>query len=187
MAAPGLLFIAEAYWDMEWTLQQQGFDYCYDKRLYDRLVARGRRVVRGHLQADPATRSSCCASSRTTTSRARPPRSAPEQARAAAVVMSTFPGARLYHDGQLSGKRTNIPVFLGRGPAEPPDADLRAFYAWLLPPCAAELSGSWRLLDERCAARVLGLGRRRRASVETVERVRPAGGLEPWGYKLPFG
>ena len=23
---------------MEWTLQQQGFDYCYDKRLYDRLV-----------------------------------------------------------------------------------------------------------------------------------------------------
>jgi glycosidase len=38
---PGLLFIAEAYWDMEWALQQQGFDYCYDKRLYDRLVDRG--------------------------------------------------------------------------------------------------------------------------------------------------
>jgi hypothetical protein len=29
--------MAEVYWDMEWTLQQQGFDYCYDKRLYDRL------------------------------------------------------------------------------------------------------------------------------------------------------
>ena len=28
---------AEAYWDKEWELQQQGFDYCYDKRLYDRL------------------------------------------------------------------------------------------------------------------------------------------------------
>jgi hypothetical protein len=23
--------------DLEWTLQQEGFDYCYDKRLYDRL------------------------------------------------------------------------------------------------------------------------------------------------------
>ena len=30
--------MAEAYWDLEWALQQQGFDYCYDKRLYDRLV-----------------------------------------------------------------------------------------------------------------------------------------------------
>src|SRR6185503_19167528 len=34
---PGTLFMAEAYWDLEWELQQQGFDLCYDKRLYDRL------------------------------------------------------------------------------------------------------------------------------------------------------
>ena len=34
---PGFLFMAEVYWDLEWTLQQQGFDYTYDKRLYDRL------------------------------------------------------------------------------------------------------------------------------------------------------
>ncbi len=31
-----LRFMAEVYWDLEWTLQQQGFDYTYDKRLYDR-------------------------------------------------------------------------------------------------------------------------------------------------------
>jgi hypothetical protein len=30
-------FIAEAYWDLEWELQQQGFDNCYDKKLYDRM------------------------------------------------------------------------------------------------------------------------------------------------------
>ena len=30
---PGFLFMAEVYWDLEWTLQQQGFDYTYDKRL----------------------------------------------------------------------------------------------------------------------------------------------------------
>ena len=35
--APGFTFMAEVYWDLEWTLQQQGFDYAYDKRLYDRL------------------------------------------------------------------------------------------------------------------------------------------------------
>ena len=35
--APDFCFMAEVYWDLEWTLQQQGFDYTYDKRLYDRL------------------------------------------------------------------------------------------------------------------------------------------------------
>ena len=55
---PDLLFIAEAYWDMEWTLQQQGFDLCYDKRLYDRLVARfGRRRCAGTCRPTPTTRS----------------------------------------------------------------------------------------------------------------------------------
>jgi hypothetical protein len=29
--------MAEVYRDMEWTMQQQGFDYACDKRLYDRL------------------------------------------------------------------------------------------------------------------------------------------------------
>ena len=52
-AHPDFLFIAEAYWDMEWTLQQQGFDLCYDKRLYDRLAHESAESVRGHLQADP--------------------------------------------------------------------------------------------------------------------------------------
>jgi Alpha amylase, catalytic domain len=48
---PDFLFMAESYWDLEWTLQQQGFDYCYDKRLYDRLRDGGARPVRDHLVA----------------------------------------------------------------------------------------------------------------------------------------
>src|SRR5215471_13062666 len=49
--APGFCFMAEVYWDLEWTLQQQGFDYAYDKRLYDRLRAGPARPVREHLHA----------------------------------------------------------------------------------------------------------------------------------------
>ena len=49
---PGFLFMAEVYWDLEWDLQQQGFDYTYDKRLYDRLHGRDAAGVRGHLCAD---------------------------------------------------------------------------------------------------------------------------------------
>jgi len=40
---PEFRFIAEAYWDLEWELQQQGFDFCYDKKLYDRMETRARR------------------------------------------------------------------------------------------------------------------------------------------------
>src|SRR5512132_1770209 len=50
-AVPGFLFMAEVYWDLEWTLQQQGFDYCYDKRLYDRLREGRARPIRDHLVA----------------------------------------------------------------------------------------------------------------------------------------
>ena len=44
--------MAEAYWDLEWELQQQGFDFCYDKRLYDRLEHDNAESVRLHLLAD---------------------------------------------------------------------------------------------------------------------------------------
>src|SRR5262249_28152361 len=49
---PSFVFLAEAYWDLEWELQQQGFDHCYDKRLYDRLVAGDPDAIHGHLTAD---------------------------------------------------------------------------------------------------------------------------------------
>src|SRR5512140_3002093 len=51
---PGFLFIAEAYWVMEWELQQQGFDFCYDKKLYDRMENGDAESVRLHLLAAPA-------------------------------------------------------------------------------------------------------------------------------------
>ena len=146
---PDLLFMAEAYWDMEWTLQQQGFDLCYDKRLYDRLVHDPPEAVRGHLQADAAYQERLI---RFIENHDEPRAAAtfsPAKARAAAVVISTLEGARLYHDGQLEGRRTRIPVFLDRGPDEPPDTDLRAFYERLLRSVAdADLrDGEWTLCD----------------------------------------
>ena len=51
---PKFSFVAEVYWDLEWELQQQGFDFCYDKRLYDRLIGGNAASVRDHLAADTA-------------------------------------------------------------------------------------------------------------------------------------
>jgi len=49
---PDFVFMAEVYWDMEWTLQQCGFDYTYDKCLYDRLEEQHVVPVREHFWAD---------------------------------------------------------------------------------------------------------------------------------------
>src|SRR4051812_30378284 len=55
-AYPDFLFVAEAYWDLEWTLQQLGFDFCYDKRLYDPLDNEPGESFRLHLSPAPAYR-----------------------------------------------------------------------------------------------------------------------------------
>ncbi len=144
---PGFLFMAEAYWDLEWALQQQGFDFCYDKKLYDRLEHSQAEAVRGHLRADMAYQEHLV---RFIENHDEPRAAATfpaEKQRAAAVAALTLPGAKLVHEGQLEGRTVRLPVFLGRRPDEPVDEELRAFYRRLLPVLAAEplRSGEWQL------------------------------------------
>ncbi|MGO9498856.1 MAG: alpha-amylase [Solirubrobacteraceae bacterium] len=146
---PDLLFMAEVYWDMEWALQRQGFDLCYDKRLYDRLVYDPPESLRRHLQADPAYQERLL---RFIENHDEPRAAATfgaARGRAAAVVMSTLQGACLLHDGQLEGSRTHLPIQLGRGPDEPLDSNLRAFYGRLLRAVAVTQlrCGDWHLCD----------------------------------------
>ena len=125
---PGFLFMAEAYWDLEWELQQQGFDFCYDKKLYDRLEHGPAENVRLHLCADLAYQERLV---RFIENHDEPRAAAtfpPEKARAAAVLATTLPGAVLLHEGQFEGRKVRLPVFLARRPDEPPDTELRAFY-----------------------------------------------------------
>jgi hypothetical protein len=146
---PDMLFIAEAYWDMEWTLQQHGFDLCYDKRLYDRLVHDSAGAVRGHLQADRDYQEGLLRFIENHDEPRAAATFASGQARAAAVVCSTLQGARMYHDGQFEGRRTRIPVFLGRGPDEPVDASMRDFYRRLVRAVADSglRAADWSLCD----------------------------------------
>jgi hypothetical protein len=148
-AHPDFVFIAEVYWDMERVLHEQGFDLCYDKGLYDRLLRDPPDSLARYLRADASYQHRLI---RFIENHDEPRAAATfgaAQARAAAVVMSTLPGARLYHDGQLDGLRTHVPVQLGRGPDELPDSELRAFYGRLLQAVAdSQLQSSdWRLCD----------------------------------------
>ena len=148
------LFIAEVYWDMEWELQQAGFDYTYDKRLYDRLVAGAATPVREHLWPTPRSRIARCASSRTTTSRARPRRSRRPMHRAAAVIALLARGLRFFHEGELEGRRSHVSMHLGRRPVEPVDTgSARVLRAPARVPAApggcTTASGGWRDLPAR--------------------------------------
>ncbi len=143
------MFIAEAYWDLEWALQQQGFDYCYDKRLYDRLVHEDAEQVRGHLKADLAYQQRLV---RFIENHDEPRAAATfpaGKARAVAVAALTQTGARLVHEGQLDGRTVQLPVFLGRRPQEPVDLELRAFYERLLAATSGGLfrDQDWQLAD----------------------------------------
>jgi hypothetical protein len=146
---PEFRFLAEAYWDLEWALQQQGFDYCYDKRLYDRLEHGNAEGIRLHLLADLAYQERLV---RFIENHDEPRAAAtfsPEKGRTAALVALTLPGARLLHEGQLEGHRVRLPVFLGRRPEEPADEALAAFYRRLLRATAnpALRDGEWRLCN----------------------------------------
>ena len=152
-AVPGFLFLAEVYWDLEWTLQEQGFDYTYDKRLYDRLGEGHARPVREHLLAGLDFQDRLA---RFLENHDEPRAAAafsPDVHRAAAVITFLAPGLRFLHQGQREGRRVRIPVHLGRGPAEAPDAALGAFYEALLA-CLREPAyrdGGWQLLEARSA------------------------------------
>ena len=146
---PDFLFMAEAYWDREWSLQQQGFDFCYDKRLYDRLEHGGAESVRLHLCAELAYQEKLV---RFIENHDEPRAAAtfwPGQENAAAVVMATLPGARLFHEGQFEGRQVKLPVFLGRRPTESIDRELKSFYRKLLEAvdCTVFHDGQWALCE----------------------------------------
>ncbi len=146
---PNFLFIAEAYWDLEWELQQQGFDYCYDKRLYDRLEHGDTENVRLHLCAELAYQGKLVRFIENHDEPRAAATFAAGKARAAAVIVASIPGMMLFHEGQFGGSRVRLPVFLGRRPPEPVSRDLRDFYNRLLKASAADCvrEGEWRLCE----------------------------------------
>jgi hypothetical protein len=146
---PGFTFMAEVYWDLEWTMQQQGFNYAYDKRLYDRLREQHARPVREHLHAGLDYQDKLA---RFLENHDEPRATAtfsPEVHQAAAVITFLSPGLRFFHQGQFEGRKKRISPHLGRGPCEPIDPKIAQFYDRLLKvlrlPTVRE--GTWQLLE----------------------------------------
>ncbi len=107
---PFFIFTAEVYWGLEWDVQEMGFDYTYDKILYDRLLKSSPQDIQGHLTAEHLYQM------RSTRFISNHDEEAPikafgrEKSKAAAVVVSTIPGARLFTFEQIYGLPAKLPI-----------------------------------------------------------------------------
>jgi glycosidase len=147
---PGFCFMAEVYWDLEWTMQQEGFNYAYDKRLYDRLREQHARPVREHFHAGLDYQDRLA---RFLENHDEPRAAAtfePPVHEAAAVITFLSPGLRFFHEGQFTGRRKRISPHLVRAPQEKTDERLQRFYGRLLLSALrhpAVRDGEWQLLE----------------------------------------
>jgi hypothetical protein len=146
---PDFCFMAEVYWDLEWTMHEQGFDYAYDKRLYDRLREGHARPVREHLCAGLDYQGKLA---RFLENHDEPRAAAsfkPGQHEAAAVITYLAPGLRFFHQGQFEGRSKRISPHLIRAPSEPADEALERFYDKLLSALRQPIArnGKWSLLE----------------------------------------
>ncbi|HTQ64373.1 MAG TPA: alpha-amylase family glycosyl hydrolase [Puia sp.] len=146
---PDFCFMAEVYWNMEWELQQEGFDYTYDKRLYDRLREGHTKSVREHFFAEMDYQVKLARFLENHDE----PRAAStfetDKHKAAAVIAFLSPGLRFFHQGQFEGRKKKISPHLIRAPKEPVDEELQKFYSSLLAAIKKPLfrNGYWQLLE----------------------------------------
>jgi hypothetical protein len=146
---PDFCFMAEVYWDLEWTLQQQGFDYTYDKRLYDRLLNGHARPVREHFHAGLDYQKKLARFLENHDEPRAATAFSPDVHEAAAVITFLSPGLRFFHQGQFEGRKKRISPHLCRGPDEPIDQKLKQFYERLLAVLRHPVvrNGQWQLLE----------------------------------------
>jgi hypothetical protein len=146
---PHFCFMAEVYWDMEWTMQQQGFDYAYDKRLYDRLREGHARPVREHFHAGLDYQNKLARFLENHDEPRAAATFAPGEHEASAVITFLSPGLRFFHQGQFEGRKKRISPHLVRGPEEPIDQRLAQFYDRLLTVLRKPVvrDGRWGLLE----------------------------------------
>ena len=148
---PDFMFIAEVYWDKEYDVLQLGFDYAYDKTLYDRIMEGNVPKLRQHLVAGIEYQQHMM---RFIENHDEPRAYAMlghERSFAAATLICTLPGAALLHDGQFTGRKVKLPVQIKRQPEEELHKDLAAYYEKLLREARDPIyqKGDWYLFQMR--------------------------------------
>lgn len=145
---PSFLFLAEVYWDKQQDLLDQGFDFCYDKDLYDHLLHGSIHAIQKYLE-QPVSYQNHLLRFLENHDEERAAKEFPlDKHTAAAVIMATLPGAHLYYDGEREGRTIKLPVHLGRRVDEPVNEAVALLYDKLWEFVAEKnfAEGEWKLL-----------------------------------------
>ncbi len=128
---PDFTFIAEVYWGLEWEIQEMGFDYTYDKVLYDRLRFSNSENIRGHLGAEHLFQMRSIRFTSNHDEEESLKAFGREKSLAASTIIATLPGARMIYLFQMLGRPERVPIQYIRETFEE-DGQIRAYYEKLL-------------------------------------------------------
>ena len=145
---PEFVFIAEVYWGLEWEIQEMGFDYTYDKVLYDRLRFSNPQDIKGHLRAEHLFQMRSIRFTSNHDEEESLTAFGREKSLAASTIIATLPGARMIYLFQLMGRKTRLPIQYVKDDFEE-DLSIRDYYDKLLKIASkpAFHGGQWSLTD----------------------------------------
>eukprot|EP00922_Rhytidocystis_sp_ex-Travisia-forbesii_P053022 GHVS01078630.1.p1 GENE.GHVS01078630.1~~GHVS01078630.1.p1 ORF type:complete len:552 (-),score=83.87 GHVS01078630.1:199-1833(-) len=131
---PDFAFMAEVYWNLEAQLMQQGFDFCYDKDLYDKLLANDYGAVRHDISSRSLHHQQGLVRFIENHDEDRCAATLPNlaQHRAAAALCYLSPGLKFFHHGQLEGRKQRMQMQREKLPQEKVSAEVKDLYIRLL-------------------------------------------------------
>ena len=150
---PEFIFIAEVYWGLEWDIQEMGFDYTYDKVLYDRLRFSTPENIKGHLGAEHLFQMRSIRFTANHDEEESLKAFGTEKSLAASTIIATLPGARMFHLFQLLGRPERMPIQYIKDDFQT-NKEVAAYYEKLLHIASdpAFHGGQWSLRDVAPAA-----------------------------------
>ncbi|HEU5411250.1 MAG TPA: alpha-amylase family glycosyl hydrolase [Candidatus Acidoferrales bacterium] len=143
------IWLAEVYWNREGEMQKLGFQFTYDKGLYDSLRSGNMADIRARLAAPVAAQSHCARFLENHDEERAAAVFGSTKIESIATLIATLPGMRFYHHGQLDGCKIHLPIPLAFAAPEAIDAQTRSFYGRILKISNEPVFhiGEWKLLD----------------------------------------
>lgn len=142
------ILLAEAYWGTESQLIDLGFDFVYDKGLYDSVRDEKTGDIHWRLSRPEAEQSHFARFLENHDEQRFAAVFGDERFKAVATLMGTLPGMRFYQQGEELGIKLRAPIELRRIAAQPVDPAREELFAKLLAATRDDVfhAGQWSVL-----------------------------------------
>lgn len=146
---PQLILLAESYWGTEGRLLDLGFSFVYDKGFYDSVRDINAPAVHGALAAPLSYQNRTARFLENHDEHRAVEVFGKDRIVSVGTLMGTVPGMRFYHQGELEGASTYLPITLRMGAPRPPDAVISQFFERLLRITEEDVfhRGNWNTLS----------------------------------------